>query len=471
MVIDGVLQATMGGQTRSLIAPDPVVPSNDDVPTTAQFEFDDEFQARIAALTLRDFKFVRRTDGLIQPTYFDKEPRALLVAMAQDYWRKYRRLPGSLAVLVQVVKDGFVERRISEEMRRLTIEEMRNLIKLPLSDADYIADKVGEFARHQAIQDAYMRSLDLIEKRQFDKAQKLMEVAFRVGAMDDFEDLDYWNTVERRTQYRKDKAAGLIPKRGITTGIRKLDSLLYHDGWGRQELSVLMGGAKKGKSTGLGFFALKAAQAGYNALYVTLEVSSDIIADRMDACVSEVKMSELETRPHDVQTQVDMRAAAEGRGELRINQFPSGSLTPSKLRRLIEFYKAEGLKFDLVVVDYADIMRPDMVTSDAIENSKNVWLDLRAIAFEEDAAVLTATQTNRDGFKHETAKAEDVAEDFNKIRIADIVISINRTDEEKSQGLARLYLAASRNQAGEYTISIKQDLETMRFITGVVGVS
>ncbi|MFP3325107.1 hypothetical protein R0K05_18780, partial [Planococcus sp. SIMBA_160] len=69
------------------------------------------------------------------------------------------------------------------------------------------------------------------------------------------------------------------------------------------------------------------------------------------------------------------------------------------------------------------------------------------------------------------ATMTDVAEDFNKIRIADLVISINKTEEEKAAQEARLYFAASRNQRGDITIRIKQDLEKMKFLTKILDVS
>ncbi|TOK02641.1 DNA helicase, partial [Vibrio parahaemolyticus] len=82
----------------------------------------------------------------------------------------------------------------------------------------------------------------------------------------------------------------------------------------------------------------------------------------------------------------------------------------------------------------------------------------RAIAQREELAILSATQTNREGHKSVTAKAEHAAEDFNKIRTADLVISINATEEEMAKGEARLFFAASRNQKGEFTMRIKRDL-------------
>jgi replicative DNA helicase len=64
---------------------------------------------------------------------------------------------------------------------------------------------------------------------------------------------------------------------------------------------------------------------------------------------------------------------------------------------------------------------------------------------------------------------DHVADDFNKVRIADLMISINRTDEERAAGRARLFFAASRNQEGEFTIEIEQALDRMKFITRVLG--
>ena len=67
------------------------------------------------------------------------------------------------------------------------------------------------------------------------------------------------------------------------------------------------------------------------------------------------------------------------------------------------------------------------------------------------------------------AKAEHAAEDFNKIRTADLVISINATEEEMAKGEARMFFAASRNQKGEFAIRIKRDLSRGHAIKEVIG--
>jgi replicative DNA helicase len=200
---------------------------------------------------------------------------------------------------------------------------------------------------------------------------------------------------------------------------------------------------------------------------VTLEVSAAIYADRLDANITDTAIKTLKDSPHKVRTEIDRLKARSGL--LKIHEYPTGTLKPSKLRRLLENYRARGILFDLVVVDYADLMAPEFRTDSDIANFRSIYVDLRGIAQEYNLALLTATQTNREGAKKVTSSMTDVAEDFNKIRIADIVISINATQEEKDSGEARLFFAASRNTEDGFTLRISQDRSKMKFIKRVLG--
>lgn len=435
------------------------------------FEFDLDFQFKIATLMTRDETFFRRVEGLVRPEYFEDRAQSALAHIASEYHERYRRLPDGAAEWKELIKDAKAEKVVRDDDIAPMVAVLKRILTAPLNGREYAVDKVAAFAKSQAIQLAYLQTIPLVEKGEMDKAEKIMAKAFATGAKSVVQNNDYWNDIEARTQYRRDVDAGLIVKDGITTGLPKLDKMLYHLGWGRKELSVIMGGAKKGKSTGLLHWALASSQAGYNVLYVTLEVASKIIMERMDANVSGVDMSDLNTRNNEVEKNIKAKAAIRKPGHLKVEEFPSGTMTCTDLRKVIEFYKAEGIQFDLIVVDYADIMAAEIKSGNDINESKQVWLGLRAIASEENAAVLTATQTNRSGFTADVAKAEHAAEDFNKIRIADLVLTINRTDEEKAKNEARLFFAASRNQAGEFTIKIGQDLSKMRFMTGILDIT
>jgi replicative DNA helicase len=420
---------------------------------------------------------MRRVHHLLRPEFFENVGEAALVNISLRHFDKYRVVPDS-ASMVLLIKEAVSTKVIHKDVLPTVIEARKGILAAGLQGREFVEDRVAEFARHQALGAALLKSVDLRDKGQFDKIESMIKSAIEIGINEDGDAYDYFERIQQRTEERLDKAAGKRPPQGITTGILRMDDLLYHKGWGRRELATIMGGAKAGKTTALINFAKSASLAGYDVLYVTLEVGANIISDRLDACLSDTLMKELGNKIHDVKDKVEALSSKAGR--LVIHEFPSGTFSPNMMRKLIDRYKSPGLtgfgkprdaiKFDLVVVDYADIMAPNYRTQDAIENSKSVYVDLRAIAFEENVAMLTATQTNREGYKAAVAKAEHVAEDFNKVRTVDLMISINKTEEEAARGEARLYFAASRNQESGFTIVIKQNLAMMQFVQQVLRV-
>ena len=434
------------------------------------YEFDEAFQRKIVALIVRDAGFNRRTQGLIRPEFFDDTVLSCLVNEGLGYYTAYSKTP-AFSILVKLLKDGIDAKRIPAGLDfKDTLKALR---KEDISDRDYVVDEVARFAKHQAIAKAIYESVDHLDTRNFDAIAQAMKAALDVGANSDFEPFDYFEDIDVRTTERLEIASGKRKRDGITTGMHLIDEMLYHMGWGRRELSLIMGAAKAGKTMSLLDFALKACLAAYNVLYVSLEVSAEIIGDRLDANLAAVRMSEITSKIRDIEGKV--RAVTPKAGVFKINDFPTGSFSPSDLKRLIAWYESRSIKFDLIVVDYADIMAPDHWMSEERGNLKQIYIDLRGIACERTApddqypAMLSATQTNREGARATVAKATDVAEDFNKVRTADLVISINATDEEMAMNEARLFFAASRNQAGGVTIRIKQDRERMRFIERVIG--
>lgn len=437
-------------------------------PAEPTYEFDDVFQKKIVSLALRDTVFARRTDGLVKPAFFESEVDQAIVRIAASYYEKYKTAP-DIKSIPTLLRDAVAAKKISKDLIPDLRVRLRDALSLAVTDRDFVIDKVAEFAKHSAIQNALIESARAVSNGDYEKAEKLMRQALATGAQETTVTYDYYDEIDNRTERRRDILRGVITKDGITTGIPELDKHLYHGGWGRGELSAIMARAKFGKSMALGEFAKGASLAGHTVYIATCEVAPMIYADRMDANLSSTAMRLLIDKMFDVQAAI--KAASARAGKIIIEGFPSGTLKPSQLRRRLEYFRGQGLRFDLIALDYADIMAPERPSDSPREDSRTIWLDCRAIAQEENAAVLTATQTNRDGAKAMTPKATDVAEDYNKIRTADLVIAGAASDAEIASGEARLYFAASRNQAGEFTVHIQQDREKMKFLTKVLSVS
>lgn len=433
----------------------------------AQFEFDPGFQTKIAALFTRDTVFAMKTKDLLKPEYFTDDAAGSLIRIVQEHLKVYRTVP-DIKILPTILKDEITAKRIRPDMVEGLKTAVKEIIRADLSNPKFVTDKVVEFAKHQAVEQAMMASLNLLDKRDWGKIAELMKNATSVGDNGDDDDYDYWGEVGNRTKKRQDLRDGKIIREGITTGYSAIDAYLYHMGWGRKELSCMLGAAKAGKSMSLGDFAKNANLAGYNVYYDTLEVGRDIIADRLDAANSDTLMRELHKRPEDVEKAL-ARLAATSKGHFKLREHGSGTLKPSQLHRAIENYRNDGIIFDLVVVDYADIMASEYRSDNLQENLRTIYIDLRALAYELNVAMLTATQTNRDGAKAHTAKATDVGDDWNKARTVDVMIGISATDAEKAAGEARLSWLLSRNTEDGFSLRIRQDRAKMQFLTKVIG--
>lgn len=442
-----------------------------------KFDYDEGFQSKIAALAMRDDEFLRKTSHILSPEFFENEGEARLVAISLKHFNKYNCAPDAVSV-AQIIKDQASTKILKGESLRAVIDARKALISTAVHDKSFVEDKVVEFARKQGMSRAILDSVPHLEKGDYTKIEALIKSALSIGINEDGFGYDYYEQAKTRQVVRIDKKLGKTPATGITSGCKELDNLLYHLGWGRKEMALLMGGPKSGKTQALINFGRAATFAKYNVLYVTLEVSADIISDRMDAAISKTNMKDLSDKAVSVADAIEKAKA--NAGKFIIHEYGSGTFTPTMLDSLVERYKNPGrnpdgserppIKFDMIVCDYADLMIPDFRTNDEIANSKRVYTDLRALAHRHNVALLTATQTNREGAKATVAKMGDVAEDFNKIRIADLVISINKTEEEAARNEARLFFAASRNQETGFTVVIKQNVAMMRFLEEVIRV-
>lgn len=436
-----------------------------------------DFEIKVISHVLRDTTFMQQCDDLVSKDYFSDAAARFLVSLAKNHYRKYESAP-SLRSMTTYIQGALKTGRLKKASIPAIKELMKEVYEEPLSDYNYVVERVTTFARHRALQAALEKVVEDMERSEstgieldYGAIEQTMQNVMMIGANDAGSGYDYFANIAARTEAREEAASGTssVGANAITTGYAALDSLLYHKGWGRRELYVFMGAPKSGKSTALGQFSINACQAGHDVLYVTLEVSDLVMSDRMDANMSGVPMTELTDRSGEIQKEINKLAGK--CGKFMIHQYPTGSFTCKDLSRLIEHYRSRGVTFDMIAVDYGDIMAPDYRTTDPIENSKSIYVGLRAIAQKYDAVMLTATQTNREGARSSVATMTDVAEDFNKIRIADLVISINKTEEERANQEARLYFAASRNQRSDICLRVKQDLERMQFLNKVLDVT
>ena len=99
----------------------------------------------------------------------------------------------------------------------------------------------------------------------------------------------------------------------------------------------------------------------------------------------------------------------------------------------------------MIIVDYADLLRPRSTHKEKRIELESIYEELRAVAQEFECPVWTASQTNRSGLNAEVITMESISEAFNKCFVADFIFSVSRTIEDKTANTGRIFVAKNRN--------------------------
>lgn len=208
------------------------------------------------------------------------------------------------------------------------------------------------------------------------------------------------------------------------------------------------------------WFANQGTLAGYNVAHFSCEVSKDVCATRLDAMNSDVPSDQVIHRATKV---ADAVAAGIPKGHLSLFEYPTKSLTVGEVKRQVRKLQTEkGIKIDMVTVDYLDILKPNRFQDDIIREQASLGEELRAMAVELKLPVLTASQVNRQGSNKSLITGKDIAGSWEKVMVADEIITLSATEDELAASQLRIHFSESRN-SGPCTLNIKTAFDRGRF--------
>lgn len=216
--------------------------------------------------------------------------------------------------------------------------------------------------------------------------------------------------------------------------------------------------------------AASAVLDGVPTLYVTLELDAETIMDRMDARFTGVPLKNLRTNTQelaDAYRKVQKRVAE----NLVVKEFPPGSTTVGMLKQHIRKLEREGFYPKLIVIDYADLLKPRIEFADSsYETQGQVYLDILGMLAEMKMVGWTATQGNRKSMDADTKGDVDLsmmADSVKKAFLAYVVLGIAQSVKEKKFKKGRVVILKNRNGPSdrELKIAIEHDVVTFRSLT------
>lgn len=247
----------------------------------------------------------------------------------------------------------------------------------------------------------------------------------------------------------------------ISSGIDGLDKVLY-GGWGTNEISIVMAPPGKGKSFFLMNMMYNTLLGGKNALYITLELSEKAVVKRLYSRIGYATRKEMLDEKTIIKSANKFFTLSKARG--RIIYHPSKSLTVEGIENLLEQYKFYfDFAPDLLVVDYLDLLAPRQMDYrlELRQKLRNITDDLRSIALRRNVAVLTATQANRASLAKPKMTEANISESFGKVEVADVIIALSQTEDEKNQKRARMVMLKNRDYVSGGCIESFVDFDKM----------
>ena len=323
---------------------------------------------------------------------------------------------------------------------------------------DWFLDEYERFARHKELESAILASADMLEKGDYGSVEDKIKKAVQVGLTKDM-GLDYFEDPKARLQALKDNN-GMVP-----TGWKNFDKKLF-GGFNRGELNIFAGGSGAGKSLFLQNLACNYAEQGLNCVYVTLELSEKLTAMRIDAMMTETPTREIYKDLDTVDLKVKMKAKTSGK--LRIKYIPAGATALDVRAYVKEFEIQHNLKCDVILIDYLDLLMPmnkRVSPSDLFVKDKYVSEELRNVAVDMNALLITALQLNRASVEEIEFDHSHISGGLSKIQTADNVIGIFTSRAMRERGKYQIQFMKTRSSSGVgHKVDLEFNVDTLRIL-------
>lgn len=400
-------------------------------------------------------EFCRKAMPHIKPEYFENEYKPVYELII-DFIGKYNKLPNAAVLEIEFHNSTSIP-----EGNRVNVGKLISEIDIPeLVQYDWLIDSTEKWCKDRAVFLAIMESISIINGEEKGKSEgaipdilsKALSVTFDTNVGHDYlEDAekryDFYHRVENKIPFDIDML------NQITNG-----------GVSRKTLSVILAGTGAGKSLGMCHLAGSYLAQGFNALYITLEMSEEKIAERNDANLFDVDIAQIVNLSKEMFNQKVKNIASKTHGKLIIKEYPTGAGHAGHFRALLmELKLKKNFVPDVIFIDYLNICASSRMKGEAgmYALNKAIAEELRGLAVEANAAVWTATQVTRGGYSSSDVEITDTSESFGVPATADLMLAFITTEQlEKMNQLMVKQLKNRYNDVGKnkrFTVGIERN--------------
>ena len=403
-------------------------------------KFSTSFQNKVISSILSDRAWFRQIYDILMPEYFDSEGSEWLVKTIMKHFNDYEQMP-SLDVLK--VKINSIERDVLQT-------SVVDILKFAWNhresdDLEFVKEQVLDFCKNQSIKNAILDSVPLLENGHYEMIKKNIDNAMKAG-----QDSDLGHEYKTMITERYEDSVRNV----VSSGWDVIDEITQ-GGFGKGELILMAAPPGIGKSWALVNIGVNAMKKGKIVAHYTLELNEGYTGQRYDAVLSGVAVANLKYNMEDVKKAVNTVS-----GDLVVKHYPTKTASVNSLKAHMDKMTLQGKKPDVVIVDYADLLRNGHAKEKRHEELEEIIEDLRGMAGEYEVPVFTASQINRSGAEDDIITGTKIAGSFSKMMTADFVVSLSRKIEDKLAGTGRWHVIKNRFGPDGMTFPSKANFST-----------
>jgi hypothetical protein len=125
----------------------------------------------------------------------------------------------------------------------------------------------------------------------------------------------------------------------------------------------------------------------------------------------------------------------------KLSTHANGTLAVKDIKALLDIWEREGFLPDVIIIDYADLLEPDLPGKDFRHQQNYIWKALRGISQEKnEPLVITATQADAASYDVKSLRMKNFSEDKRKFAHVTAMYGLNQdpSGREKKLGILRI---------------------------------
>ena len=416
-------------------------------------------QARIEQTILKNLiqsdSFARKVLPFLKAEYFTETDEKTVFDEVSNYFDKYTKTPTIEALLINLENNTSLQDGVVKSSKTIVKEIGSHQDETP---QDWLIDEAEKWCKDRAIYIAVMDSIEVLdEKSQRSRGDipELLKDALSVSfdthiGHDQLEDADdrweFYHTEEEKIPF------DLEYFNKVTKG-----------GLPNKTLNICLAGTGVGKSLFMCHMASSHLMMNKNVLYITLEMSEEKIAERIDANTMNVPIQDLSEITKNMFGKKVDKLKNKTKGKLIVKEYPTASAHTGHFRHLLqELNIKKDFKPDMIFIDYLNICASHRIKPGAGANSytlvKSIAEELRGLAVEFDVPIMSATQTTRSGYGSTDIELTDTSESFGLPATADFMFAL--ISSEELEELDQMVVKQLKNRYNDPTVF-------KRFVIGV----